>query len=318
MNSSASALIDEIRTAFEGGRVVPYLGPATLAADAAVPASPEALAEFITAKVSVPHKIRKRLTAAAQFVENFKHRKTLVDLVNSAFKPGALPTPLQSWLAARRDVPMIVDTWYDNAVQTALAGRSDWGQVQGLSQAEHFGTWFSWYDPAGQAVDGEAARQWATLLYCPIGGVQPAANYLISDSDYVEVLTEIDIQTPIPPEVQARRKGRSFLFLGCRFTEQLQRSFARQIMKRSTDRHWAILPGPLSRNEARFLLEQGIERIDLSLEAFLAAMQVPLPAVEPATQAGGTMAAAAPSAHRGAGHSAVLLAPEQLAGSLSS
>jgi hypothetical protein len=28
--------------------------------------------------------------------------------------------------------------------------------------------------------------------------VRPAANFLVSDSDYVEVLTEIDIQTPIP------------------------------------------------------------------------------------------------------------------------
>ena len=135
-----------------------------------------------------------------------------------------------------------------------------------------------------------------------------AANYLVSDSDYVEVLTEIDIQTPIPPEVQARRRGRNFLFLGCRFTEQLQRSFARQIMKRSSDRHWAVLPGALSRNEARFLLEQGIERLDMSLEDFLAEMA-----------AGGLVAAAGSpaSAQPGGGPVGSKLAPEQLAGSLS-
>jgi hypothetical protein len=46
-------------------------------------------------------------------------------------------------------------------------------------------------------------------------------NFLVSDSDYVEVLTEIDIQTPIPAVVQQRRTGRNFLFLGCRFSNQL-------------------------------------------------------------------------------------------------
>ncbi|MCP2848964.1 SIR2 family protein, partial [Salmonella enterica subsp. enterica serovar Typhimurium] len=76
------------------------------------------------------------------------------------------------------------------------------------------------------------------------------------DSDYVEVLTEIDIQTPIPQEVQALRSGRSFLFLGCRFNDQLTRSFARQIMKRSSDRHWALLPDEPTRMEAKFLAEQ--------------------------------------------------------------
>lgn len=56
------------------------------------------------------------------------------------------------------------------------------------------------------------------------------------------------------------------------FSNQLERTFARQIMKRSSDKHWAILPGDLTRNEARFLTEQNIQRIDMPLEAFVAAI----------------------------------------------
>jgi hypothetical protein len=37
--------------------------------------------------VAVPGKIKNRLTAAAQFIENFKHRKTLVKAMNEAFAP---------------------------------------------------------------------------------------------------------------------------------------------------------------------------------------------------------------------------------------
>jgi hypothetical protein len=96
---------------------------------------------------------------------------------------------------------------------------------------------------------------------------------LVSDSDFVEVLTEIDIQTPIPEAVQKLRTGRHFLFLGCRFATQLDRIFARQIMKRSSAKHWAVLPEQPTKNEARFLAEQNIERIALPLRDFAAALE---------------------------------------------
>jgi hypothetical protein len=95
----------------------------------------------------------------------------------------------------------------------------------------------------------------------------------VSDSDYVEVLTEIDIQTPIPGAVQRLRTGRNFLFLGCRFAMRLDRLFARQIMKRSSAKHWAVLPDEPTRNEARFLAEQNIERIDMPLSQFVDALE---------------------------------------------
>jgi len=98
----------------------------------------------------------------------------------------------------------------------------------------------------------------------------------VSDSDYVEVLTEIDIQTPIPPRVQALRSGRAFVFIGCRFSDQLERSYARQVMKRSSAAHWAVIEGPLTRNEAKFIDEQGITRIDMPTAEFVAALEAAL------------------------------------------
>ena len=136
------------------------------------------------------------------------------------------------------------------------------------------------------AADGTALAELSAapgrMLYKPIGSHSPAGNYLVSDSDYVEVLTEIDIQTPIPAAVQAWRTGRNFLFLGCRFDDQLTRCFARQIMKRSSDRHWAVLPHEPTRMEARFLAEQNITRIAMPLAEFSAALMA---AMQPALAA---------------------------------
>src|SRR3990167_2700061 len=196
-------LIHDIARQLDAGAVIPYLGPdmLSLCGDVQVPATSLALAEIMTSKVSVPHKIRKRLTQAAQFIENFKHRKSVVQLMNEAF--ASVPAPSALHLAlARSGAGLWVDTWYDD--------------------------------------------------------------------------------TPTAAAVQRWRIGRHFLFLGCRFDDQLTRSFARQIMKRSSDHHWAVLPEEPTRMEARFLEEQGITRIPMALADFSASL---IEALQPALAA---------------------------------
>lgn len=253
---------DRLRT----GLLLPYLGPGLLAAARAggPPRDALALVASLTARSSVPGKIRHRLTQAAQFIENFKHRRTLVAGMQAAFAVPSEPGPLHRWLVALHP-PMLVHTWYDDTLREALAeAGDDWSEIQAVSPGEHVGRWTAAYASDGTRLDAPSARigqPGHTLLYRPWGGHAPAGQYLVSDSDFVEVLTEIDIQTPIPEAVQRLRLARGFLFIGCRFDDQLSRGFARQILKRSAGPHWAWLPGPLTRMEARFLQEQQITRL---------------------------------------------------------
>lgn len=263
--------VKEIATALKAGTVVPYLGPGAFAllepADCPIPRNSAELTQRLNAKVAAPGRIRSQLTAVAQFIETRRHRKTLEAILNEIFRQSVPPSPVHKLIAAIPAPPMIVDVWYDDVLETLLSAAADrtWGQIQGLSHPQSAGEWVKYYAPDGSETTGEAAAGWQTVLYKPAGSVSPAGNYLISDSDFVEILTEIDIQTPIPPVVKERRTGRHFLYVGCRFDQEIQRTFARQITKRSSDRHWAVIDGELSRNEARFLAQQGIERIDLPL-----------------------------------------------------
>ena len=278
-------MFDPIIAALTQGRAVPYLGPAVLSLageNCTLPAGPQTLVGRLTAAASVPHKIRNNLTAAAQFIENFKHRKTVSKVLSETFRSTVPPTDLHRQLAALPRLAMLVHAWYDDLPQRALAGRAGWGMAQGVSQAEHSGgEWVHYFNADGSAANAEQAASWPTLLYQPLGSVTPAANFLVSDSDFVEVLTEIDIQTPIPKTVQERRDGRNFLFLGCRFDTQVDRAFASQIIKRSSDRHWAVLPETPTKNEARFLAQHNIQRIDVPLSSFVETLAAGLP--QPAT-----------------------------------
>ncbi|MFN3078178.1 MAG: SIR2 family NAD-dependent protein deacylase, partial [Alphaproteobacteria bacterium] len=129
----------------------------------------------------------------------------------------------------------------------------------GVSRARGKGdAWFHFHDVSGAEVPASQADTWATVVYKPHGGIWPVGNFLVSDSDYVEALTEIDIQSPIPGIVQQRRADCGFVFLGCRFYDQMLRTYARQILKRSAGPHYAMLPEEPTANERRFLEEQGI------------------------------------------------------------
>lgn len=267
----ALAALAAVNSELAAGHVVPYLGPGLFAPDcASMPTTPEALALALHGKAAVSGRIRGNLWATAQFIESRRHRKTLTALMTEIFRTPVAPTALHRCLADWR-LPLIVDTWYDGAMRAALqqSGRADWGEIQGVTRAGEFREiWTRAYDASGAQVDQAAAASWTTILYKPHGAITPAANFLVSDSDYVEVLTEIDIQTPIPDIVKERRQKSAFLFIGARFHDQMLRIFARQIAKRSAGGHRAIAERALlTRNEVRFLDEVGIELIDCPLDA---------------------------------------------------
>ncbi|MBR0962389.1 SIR2 family NAD-dependent protein deacylase [Bradyrhizobium japonicum] len=265
--ADAEAILGDVVARLRGGDVIPYLGPGVAELGGpAVPMNPEALAAFFGTKVALPRRARGNAWASAQHIESTRHRATVTALMAEAFATPVSPTALHRHLATM-PLPLIVDSWYDGAMRSALAERNDWGEIQGITRAGiGEDRWYRFYDAAGHEVDRAQARNWSTILYKPHGSVAPAKNFLISDADYVEVLTEIDIQTPIPDEVKARRTGRSFLFLGCRFNDQLLRTYARQVSKRSTDTHYAVVePDALSKNELRFLVSQGLTPLAIPL-----------------------------------------------------
>jgi hypothetical protein len=251
----------------KAGSIIPYLGSELAElAGATAPTTPEALAAFFATKVALPKRAKGNVWASAQHIESMKHRSTVSALMTEAFTPKVVPTPLHRYLS-ELGLPMIVDSWYDSAMRDALSSRSDWGEVQGITRAGiGEDRWYRFYDAKGAEAPKTQADSWRTVLYKPHGSIAPAKNYLISDADYVEVLTEIDIQTPIPDVVKNRRAERSFLFIGCRFHDQMLRTYARQITKRSTETHHAIVaPELLTKNELKFLTIQGIIPLAVSL-----------------------------------------------------
>jgi len=266
--------VTEVRARLVAGTLVPYLGPGLYPSDGPVPSTYRALAEFLGSKVALPKRARGNLWAAAQYIESKRHRLTAEALMAEAFEADVEPLPLHRYLASL-PLPLIVDSWYASGMRTALSGRRDWVEVQGGSRvAIGEDRWYRTYDPEGNELPHDAARGATTVLYKPHGAIAPARSFLVSDADYVEVLTEIDIQTPIPDVVKSRRTDLGFVYLGCRFHDQTLRIFARQIGKRSEGPRFAIVDPAVgaTRNELRFYEETHTRVVHAPLRAVAAAL----------------------------------------------
>lgn len=272
--AQVSAWVERVHEGLAAGTLAPYLGPGVLAPDAGVPASEAALAELFGRQVALPRRARGNLWASAQYIESQKHRATLDAMMVKAFSAPAMAAPLHRYLASL-PLPLIVDTWYDGSMRAALSGRTDWAEAQGGSRALVGESRFvRSYQADGRECAAAALREVTTLLYKPHGAATPAQSFLVSDADYVEVLTEIDIQTPIPPEVQRRRAGLGFVYLGCRFHDQTMRIFARQIGKRAEGPRFAVVDPAigLTPNEQRFLASSATQVIHAPLSEVCAAL----------------------------------------------
>lgn len=250
--------LSQVISGLRARQLAPYLGPGlcALVRNTSAPTSYEALAQYFAAKVALPKRARGNPWASAQHVESKQHRSVVTQLMRVAFAEPLPSTPFLHALAGA-GLPLIVDTWYDGALRGAFESDADWVEIQGITRAAiGESRWFAAYGPTGANVPLDKATGARTLVYKPHGSALPANNFLITDADYVEVLTEIDIQTPIPAEVQARRRDLGFVFLGCRFDDQLLRTYARQITKRSSGPNYAVFDtDTLSRMEQRFVAE---------------------------------------------------------------
>lgn len=264
---AARTTLGAIRAELLADHLVPYLGPGLLDLTAAplVPTSPEAVAAALQKKVPVPGRIRGNMWSVAQYIESYRHRRTLGKLMAGIFAAEPAPTAVHRFLAGL-PLGLVVDSWYDGTLAAAMAGRDDVALLSGLSRAPlGEARWHRATDAAG--ADHPAPERARSIVYMPHGTACPNGDMLVSDSDYVEVLTEIDIQTPIPDLVRERRSQRGFLFLGCRFHDQMLRTYARQIIKRSAGPHYAVADAAtLTLNEQRFLAAETITLIDLPLD----------------------------------------------------
>ena len=256
--------LDKVARWWKEGQLIVYLGSEIYPEPPPFPVTEAGLAALLSERVAVPGRLKGRVHEIAQYIESHKHRKTLLSLVESIFRVPPVVAPVHR-LLREYPVGVVVDSWYASG-STEILVEPGSVQISGVSRAEYRDRWYRMDRRTEEGwVPVEDVSPTDRVLYRPFGSMAPGTELLLSDADFVEVLTEIDIQTPIPEWVQRHRSGRHFLFLGCRFDNQTSRIFARQIMKRSGEGHVAVVSGAQSPKEKLFFERENISVLPVSL-----------------------------------------------------
>lgn len=127
---------------------------------------------------------------------------------------------------------------------------------------------------AYREVDQKAVDTTLPVLFKPLGTPMPESNYIASDADFVDYITELMGGFAIPSFLKSMRQGRRYLLLGLRLTRDTQRMVLSDIMFGAAQpAGWALIPNANDK-EKRFLDKLGLELVEADVADFLAAAEV--------------------------------------------
>jgi len=110
------------------------------------------------------------------------------------------------------------------------------------------------------------------ILFKPMGTPKPEANYIASDADYVDYITELMGGFAIPDFLKEYRKDKQYLFIGLPLNRDSERMVMSDISYGAAEkRGWVLNKNPTNK-EVRFCQKMNLEILDAGIEELLAAV----------------------------------------------
>lgn len=268
-----------ILSGLSDGSVVPYLGAGALAgvtepvSGNAIPADSDSLILAMNNGQPMAPKLMYEFPRAAMNVELKRGRAALTKFLDRTYRDTAWSgSALHDWLAGLK-LGYIVDSNRDTLLQKAYAETPHTliVGVARISAAAYRFKLFQYDGAAYRAVDPEAVDVSLPVLFKPLGTPLPESNYIASDADFVDYITELMGGFAIPPFVKRMRQGRKYLLLGMRLNRDTERMVLSDIVFGSGG-GWALIPNANDK-EKRFLDKIGFELVQADAADLLAAAE---------------------------------------------
>ena len=107
------------------------------------------------------------------------------------------------------------------------------------------------------------------ILFKPMGCTIPSMNFIISDADFVDWLTEAMGGYALPPFLKEYRKGKGYLFLGVDFSRDTYRMVANEITIGLNEGLLVSDKEELTKKENKFIDKNKLELVKQSTDQFL-------------------------------------------------
>ncbi len=277
----SSTVFSEILSGLYDNQVIPYLGPGVLFDSKSkidgrpIPADSESLILAMNGGKPMAPKLMYEFPRAAMNQELKRGRNFLTQFLDKTYGQTKWSrAAVHEWLGEWRP-RYVVDINRDTQLQDTYADEEH-TLVVGLARV--VGTNFRYkvfhYDGSTYfEIPQEQIDKNLPVLFKPMGTPKPEANYVASDADYVDFISELMGGFAMPTFLKEYRQDKKYLLLGLALNRDSERMVMSDITYGAKEqRGWFLRKNPTDK-EKRFTERLGFELIEIDSQEFLAQIQ---------------------------------------------
>ncbi len=278
----SSTVLSEILTGLYDKRVVPYLGPGVLfdstnkVTGTPIPADSESLILAMNNGKPMAPKLMYEFPRAAMNQELKKGRNFLGQFLTKLYgETEYTRAAVHNWIAEWKPA-YVIDINRDTQLQDSYADEEH-TLIVGVARITASQFRFRIYQYDGKEyseIAQEQVDQRLPILFKPMGSPKPEANYIASDADYVDYITELMGGFAIPDFLKEYRKGKQYLLVGVPLNRDSERMVMSDIIYGANPEHkgWVLNKTPTNK-EIRYCKKVGLEILDLDVKDLLEAVK---------------------------------------------
>jgi len=270
--------MDDIKKKLQEGTLIPFLGMGifkdTVAKDgSSLPYDSDSMILALNNGRAMSPRLMYEYSRAAMSLEQRKGREFIVQMTNHIFssKEYELPAAYQ-WLSHFKP-KYVIDTNLDDSLQKVYAN-DDHFLVTGISRiTADYDRYIIYKYEASSQTYSQIAKEELTLdlpiLFKPMGSTKPQMNFIISDADFVDWLTEAMGGYAIPTVLKEYRKDKEYLFLGVDFSKDTFRMVANEITIGLKGGYVLFNKEELTKKEDKFIKTHNLVNLETCLDTFI-------------------------------------------------
>jgi hypothetical protein len=273
----SSAIFAELLNGLYENKIIPYLGPGVLfdaknkLTGQAMPADSDSLILAMNDGRPMAPKLMYEFPRAAMNLELKRGRNFLGQFLTRLYgQTEWTRAATHDWLAHWKPTYVIdinrdtqLQESYSNEEHTLIVGVARITASQYRYRIYHFDG-KEYFEIPQEQVDPTLP-----ILFKPMGTPKPEGNYVASDADYVDYITELMGGFAIPEFLKNYRKDKQYLFLGMRLNRDSERMVMSDIIRDGAEhKGWILNKNPTDK-EVRFCKKIGLEIVNADIEDWL-------------------------------------------------
>jgi len=271
-------LMENIKEKLSSGELVPFIGMGvfenTKAKDAStLPYDSDSMILALNNGRAMSQRLMYEYSRAAMSLEQRKGREFIVQMTNHIYTSKEYDLPYTYEFFKNIKPKYMIDTNMDDS-SCKIYEDVEHFMITGTSRisAEYDRFIVYKFDVSSKEYklsDKEEISDSIPILFKPMGCTLPEPNFVVSDADFVDWLTEAMGGYALPPFLKEYKKDKSYMFVGVDFSRDTFRMVAHEITLGLKDGIMVTKKDELTKKENKFVDTHNLEVVKEDVDTYL-------------------------------------------------